>query len=75
MKKISNRPMPTRSQYKMAKILSLLKELVEQPPYKQPDTKDMTELKSEESAEQREQGLKILAPSQMLSRLPITLAQ
>ena len=63
--------MPTRSQYKMAEILSLLK----QPPYKQPDTKDMTELKSEESAEQREQGLKILAPSQMLSRLPITLAQ
>ena len=35
----------------------------------------MPELESEESTEQREQGLKILTPSQMLSRLPITLAQ
>ena len=39
----------------------------------------MPELESEESAEQeknqRGQGLKILTPSQMLSRLPITLAQ
>ena len=37
----------------------------------------MPELESEESAEQnqREQGLKILTPSQMLSRLPVSLAQ
>ena len=35
----------------------------------------MPELESEEFAEQRGQGLKILTPSQMLSRLPITLAQ
>ena len=39
----------------------------------------MPELKSEESAvqekKQRGQGLKILTPSQMLSRLPISLAQ
>ena len=45
----------------------------------QPDTTDMPDLESEESAEQRRnqngQGLKILTPNQMLSRLPITLAQ
>ena len=39
----------------------------------------MHELESEESAEQRRnqlgQGLKIITPDQMLSRLPITLAQ
>ena len=35
----------------------------------------MPELESEESAEQRGQGLKILTPSQLLNRLPITLAQ
>ena len=39
----------------------------------------MTELESEESAverrNQQRQGLKILTPDQMLSRLPITLAQ
>ena len=39
----------------------------------------MPELKSEESAvqekKQRGQGLKILTPSQMLSRVPISLAQ
>ena len=43
------------------------------------DTTDMPELESEESAEQRKnqqgKGLKILTPSQMLSRLPISLAQ
>ena len=44
----------------------------------QPDTTNMPELESEESAEQNKKqrgvGLKILTPSQMLSRLPITLA-
>ena len=43
------------------------------------NTTIMPELKSEESAEKRKnqpgKGLKILTPSQMLSRLPITLAQ
>ena len=43
-----------------------------------PDTTDMPELESEESAAQRRnqsaKGLKILAPDQMLSRLPISLA-
>ena len=46
---------------------------------KQPDTTDMPELESGESAAERKKidgkGLKILAPDQMLSRLPITLAQ
>ena len=45
----------------------------------QPDTTDMPELESEESAAQRRkhegQGLKILTPEQMRSRLPISLAQ
>ena len=39
----------------------------------------MPDLESEESAEQRKnqrgEGLQILTPNQMLSRLPITLAQ
>ena len=37
----------------------------------QPDTTDMPELESKNSAEQ---GLKILTPKQMLSRLPVSLA-
>ena len=45
----------------------------------QPDTTNIPELESEESAEQRRnqpgKGLKILTPNQMLSRLPISLAQ
>ena len=47
--------------------------------YEEPVTTDMPELESEESAAERRnqpgQGLKILTPDQMLSRLPITLAQ
>ena len=43
------------------------------------DTRDMPELESDESAVERRnqqgQGLKMLTPDQMLSRLPITLAQ
>ena len=43
------------------------------------DTRDILDLESEESAEQRRnqqgKGLKILTPNQMLSRLPISLAQ
>ena len=44
-------------------------------PDEQPDTTDMHDSESEESTDQEGQGLKILTPSQMLSRLPITLAQ
>ena len=39
------------------------------------DETNMPELESEESAAQRGQGLKILTPQQMLTRLPISLAQ
>ena len=42
----------------------------------QPDTTDMLDLESEESAAQEEQsarGLKILTPNQMFRRLPIAL--
>ena len=47
---------------------------------KKPDTRDMPALESEEYVEQKRkkqkgQGLKISTPDQMLSRLPITLAQ
>ena len=52
---------------------------VEKETDEQPDTTDMPELESEESAEQKRnqpgKGLNILTPNQMLSRLPITLAQ
>ena len=66
----------------MAKILSLLKEILDPSNKKsdeQLDTTDMSELESEESAAERRnqqgQGLKILTADQMLSRLPITLIQ
>ena len=41
----------------------------------QPDITDMPHLETEESAEQKGQGLKILTPKQMLARLPISSAQ
>ena len=45
----------------------------------QPDTTNIPDLESEESAAQRReqegQGVKLLTPEQMLSRLPISLAQ
>ena len=45
----------------------------------QPDTADVSDLESEEPVKQRgkqkAEGLKILTPQQMLSRLPISLAQ
>ena len=40
----------------MFEILLLLRELVEDTPYEQPDTTDMPELESEESGEERGQG-------------------
>ena len=42
---------------------------------KQAETTDMPDLECEESSEKGGQGLKILTGNQMLSRLPITLAQ
>ena len=79
---IVNKPMITKNQEKMAKNLSLLKEILNPGNKKfdeQLDTTNMSELESEESVAKRRnqqgQGLKILTPDQMLSRLPITLAQ
>ena len=76
---IVNKSLLTRSQNKMLESLLLLKEILK--PKKsdeQSDTTDMPELEIEESAAERRnqpgQGLKILIPDQMLSRLPITLA-
>ena len=59
----------------MLKMLSLLKEIVEGFSYEESETINMPKLEGDESAEQSGQGLKILTPDQMLSRLPITLAQ
>ena len=75
---IIQKPMFTRIQEKMVEILSLLKEIPEFKDKKldaQSDTTNMSELESEEPAEQKGVGLKILTPSQMLSRFPISLAQ
>ena len=66
----------------MIKILSLLKEIIKSNDKKadeQPDTTNMPELESEESAAERrnQQGeeVKTLTRNQLLSRLPISLAQ
>ena len=72
--------MITRSQAKIVEILSLLKEIPKLKKFdEQIDTKNISELESEESAVERRnkqgQQLKILTPDQMLSRLTITLAQ
>ena len=79
VEKVLDKSMLTRSQNKIIDILSQLKEFVEGPPYRQPDTTNMPELESEESAAQRRnqqgKGFKFLTPNQMLSRLPISLAQ
>ena len=77
---ILNKASIRRSYAKIVEILSLLKEIPKsQKSNKQPDTTDMPELESEESAAKRRnqqgQGLKILTSDQILSRLPITLAQ
>ena len=59
--------------------MSLLKEILKTKSDEKLDTTDMPELENEESAKERRKqsrkGLKILTPDQMLSRLPISLAQ
>ena len=77
---IVNKAPITRRQAKIVEILLLLKEILKsKKPDEQPDTTDTPELESEESAAERRnkigKGLKILTPDQMLSRLPINLAQ
>ena len=66
----------------MVEILSSLQELIKSNNKKtdeQSNITNMPELESEESAEQKinrqGKGLKFLTPNQMLSRLPINLAQ
>ena len=80
VKCILKTPRLTRSQNKMVDMLLLLNEITKlKKSDEQPDTTDMPELESEESAAKRiyieGQGLKVLTPDQMLSRVPITLAQ
>ena len=59
--------------------MSLLKEILKTKSYGKLDTTDKPELENEEPAKERRKqsrkGLKILTPDQMLSRLPISLAQ
>ena len=79
--KIINKELFTINEQTMIEILSLLQELVpnDKKTDEQSDTTNVPELESEESAEERRnqqgKGLKILTPNQMLSRLPISLAQ
>ena len=81
----------TKARTKMMDIFKQLRDIFKRPKTdgdkkdgdetddEQPDTADMSDLESDESAGQRKnqrgQGLKILTPNQMLSRLPISLAQ
>ena len=71
----------TQQRQKMLEIFNYLKEIFNEPKTddEQLDTTDMPDLESEESAAQRRnqqgKGLKILTPNQVLSRLPIALAQ
>ena len=61
----------------MVEILSLQTEILkskDKETDKQSDATDMYELKREESDDQERKGLKILTPSQMISRLTIALA-
>ena len=66
VEKVLDKSMFTRSQNKMVKILSQLKELVEWSPYIQPDTTNMPE-SAAQRRNQQGKGLKILTPNQMLN--------
>ena len=79
----------TKNQIKLVNILVLLKEIFmksitdeqldDKTDNEEADITYMSELESEESAEQRRkrkgEGLKILTQNQMISRLPISLVQ
>ena len=82
VEKILNKQPFTRNEQTMIEILLLLREVIKPNDKKadeQPDTTDTPELESEESAAERGnqqgEGVKILTPNQMLSRLPTSLAQ
>ena len=61
--------------YFVEKILDTVKKINNQE--QQPDTADIPELETDEDAAEKQQGqgLKILTPQQMITRLPILLAQ
>ena len=69
-----NEPLKSESELKSEESIVERTKLRRQRSSEQPDTTDMSELESEESAAQGK-GLKILTPNQMLSRLPNSLAQ
>ena len=82
VEKILNKQPFTRNEQTMIEILLLLREVIKPNDKKtdeQPDTTETPELESEESAAERGnqqgEGVKILTPNQMLSRLPTSLAQ
>ena len=79
IKAIVDKATITKNKKKIVKTMSVLREILKTKSNKQTDTTDMPELESEESTAERRKidgkGLKILTPGQMLSRLPITLAQ
>ena len=80
--KILNKQPFTTNEQNMIKFVSLLKEIIKPNDKKtdeEPDTTNISELESEESAAERRnqqrKGVKILTPNQLLSRLPISLSQ
>ena len=79
IKAIVDKATITKNKKKIVKTMSVIREILKTKSNKQTDTTDMPELESEESTAERRKidgkGLKILTPGQMLSRLPITLAQ
>ena len=79
IKAIVDKATITKNKKKIVKTMSVLREILKTKSNKQTDATDMPELESEESTAERRKidgkGLKILTPGQMLSRLPITLAQ
>ena len=79
IKAIVDKATITKNKKKIVKTMSVLREILKTKSNKQTDATDMPELESEESTAERRKidgkGLKILTSGQMLSRLPITLAQ
>ena len=72
------RSLNTEASKKMTDVYQQVRKIFITPSYgetdEQPEIIDMPE-EAEESAEQEGEGVKILTPQQMLSRLPISLAQ
>ena len=81
LQKLLNYKVLTQTKLKWQTLIlsSTARQRFTEEPNEEPDTTDMLDLESEESAaqgkEQKAKGLKILTPNQMLNRLPISLAQ